>query len=235
MIAPQLFLCLMSEGHRPLILLLSCFLVWLCGSEAFAWSSSVWHIIYLVWRHIYNHILQLRRDFARMSQMLEKTDHWETLNIKTPPWHTEMGSGFCNNRCDCRLHTKLYFQVPGGSESKCQSLIKWVNIIVRQKKSSGFFFFFFVRGVLKYILSPCDFCFPTWTCRKFCPYSVSVFVLAARGKYRNRCHGFGVMPFERTLQSLLNDPSCAHTSWCCVWIKTWNLGSISFVLRLVYF
>lgn len=140
-LAPQLFLFLISEGHRRVLLLLSCFLMWLCGLEPFAWSCSLWDIICLVWRHIYNHILQLRRDFSRMSQMLEKADHWETLNIKTPPWHTEMGSGFCNNRCDCRLHTKLYFQVPGGSEGKCQSLIKWVNIIVRQKKSRGFFFF----------------------------------------------------------------------------------------------
>lgn len=54
-----------------------------------------------------------------------------------------MVSGFCNNRSDCRLDTKLYFLVPDGSESKCQSLIKWVNIIVSQKKSSGFFFLFF--------------------------------------------------------------------------------------------
>lgn len=71
-----------------------------------------------------------------------------------------MVSGFCNNRSDCRLDTKLYFLVPDGSESKCQSLIKWVNIIVSQKKSSGSFFslsfFFFLR-----FFSPCV--FASWT------------------------------------------------------------------------
>lgn len=101
-------------------------------------------------------------------------------------------------------------------KANVRALLNELTLLLGRKSQVDFFFF--VRGVLKYILSPCDFCFPTWTCWKFCPHSVSVFALAARGKSRNRCHGFGVMQFERTLQSLLNDPAilCTHFLVLCL-------------------
>lgn len=79
---------------------------------------------------------------CQRKQIIERCWIW-----KLCLWHIEMVSGFCNNRSDCRLDTKLYFLVPDGSESKCQSLIKWVNIIVSQKKSSGSVFWFFFLAV----------------------------------------------------------------------------------------
>lgn len=194
--------------------------MWLRG---ICWSCFLWDIIYLDWRHIYNHILQLR--FCQDVTNVEKSDHWETLNIETPLWHAEMGSGFWNNRCDCRLHTKLYFQVPGGSESKCQSLIKWVNIIVRQKKSSGFFLF--VRGVLENIFSLWDFASQSGQVG-FLVENLPLFCLSlypgCKGKMQQELSEvlvwFRGAPLETALQSLLNDPTvdplCAHFILLCL-------------------